>query len=76
MVTGAFSFMWGADVVVVIKMGAYIHGVLFSMGAYYPDFTVCPTLHKLRLLTASCCTLWQLLEGIDRYPYKVVNWFH
>ena len=36
--------MWGAyfcigaykrDVVVVIKMGAYIHGFLFSMGAYY-----------------------------------------
>ena len=25
------------DVVVVIKMGAYIHGVL--VGAYYPDFT-------------------------------------
>ena len=41
--------MWGAyfcmgaykrDVVVVIKMGAYIHGCLFCVGAYYPDFTV------------------------------------
>ena len=41
-------FMWGAyffymsayerDVVVVIKMGAYFMGCLFSMGAYYPDF--------------------------------------
>ena len=29
------------DVVVVIKMGAFIHGVLFSMGAYYPNFTLC-----------------------------------
>ena len=28
------------NVVVVIKMGAYIPGCLFSMGAYYPDFTV------------------------------------
>ena len=42
--------MWGAyfcmgayksNVVAVIKMGAYIHGVLISMGASYPDFTVC-----------------------------------
>ena len=47
--------MWGAyfcmgaykrDVVVVIKMGAYIHevliscGCLFRVGAYYRDFTV------------------------------------
>ena len=40
-------FMWGAyfcmggykrDVVAVIKMGAYIHGVLICVGAYYPDF--------------------------------------
>ena len=28
------------DVVVVIKMGAYIHGCLFCVGAYYPDFMV------------------------------------
>ena len=28
------------DVVVVIKMGVYIHGYLFCVGAYYPDFTV------------------------------------
>ena len=28
------------DVVVVIKMGAYIHGILFCVSAYYPDFTV------------------------------------
>ena len=42
-------FMWDAyfcmgaykcDVVVVIKMGAYIMGCLFCVGAYYPDFTV------------------------------------
>ena len=42
-------FMWGAyfcmgaykrDVVFVIKMGAYIHGCLFCVSAYYPDFTV------------------------------------
>lgn len=24
----------------VIKMGAYVHGCLFSMGDYYADFTV------------------------------------
>ena len=45
----AHLFMWDAyfckgaykhDVVVVIKMGAYIHGCLFCVGAYYPDFTV------------------------------------
>ena len=28
------------DVVVVIKMGAYIHWCLFCVGAYYPNFTV------------------------------------
>ena len=28
------------NVVVVIKVGGYIHGVFISMGAYYPDFTV------------------------------------
>ena len=33
---GAYKY----NVVVVIKMGAYIHGCLFSTGAYYPDFTV------------------------------------
>ena len=27
-------------VVAVIKMGAYIHGCLFCVGGYYPDFTV------------------------------------
>ena len=26
--------------VVVIKVGAYIHGYLFCVAAYYPDFTV------------------------------------
>ena len=32
------------NVVAVIKMGAYIHGVLiFCVGAYYPDFTVSET---------------------------------
>ena len=38
---GAY-FCMGAykrNVVVVIKMGAYIHGCLFCVGAYYPDFT-------------------------------------
>ena len=42
-------FMWGAylcmgaykrNVVVVIKMGVYIQGCLFCVGAYYPNFTV------------------------------------
>ena len=33
------------DVVVVIKIGAYIHGCLFCVGAYYPNFTV---LHFLK----------------------------
>ena len=28
------------DVVVVIKMGAYVHGVLICVDVYYPDFTV------------------------------------
>ena len=32
------------DVVVVIKMGAYIHGCLFCVGAYYPDFMMTFTL--------------------------------
>ena len=50
---GAF-FMWGAYFcigaykrdVVVANMGAYIMGCLFSMSAYYPDFTVeIPRLH-------------------------------
>ena len=39
---GAYFWMgaYKRDVVVVIKMGAYIHGVLILWGAYYPDFTV------------------------------------
>ena len=28
------------NVVAEIKMGAYIHGWLFCVGAYHPDFTV------------------------------------
>ena len=39
---GAY-FCMGAykrDVVIVIKMGAYIHGMPVLLGAYYPDFTV------------------------------------
>ena len=35
-------FVWvliNDNLVFGIKMGAYIHGCLFSMGAYYPDFT-------------------------------------
>ena len=39
--------------VVVIKMGAYIHGCLFSMDAYYPDFTV----YIIRITT---CTVQSL----------------
>ena len=30
-----------SDAVVVIKMSAYIHGCLFYVSVYYPDFTVC-----------------------------------
>ena len=26
------------DMIVAIKIGAYIHWVLFYVGAYYPDF--------------------------------------
>ena len=29
-----------SDVVAEIKMGAYIHGCLFCVGAYYSDFMV------------------------------------
>ena len=38
---GAYFCMgaYKCDVVVVIKMSAYIYGVLL-VGAYYPDFTV------------------------------------
>ena len=39
---GAY-FVWVLikhDVVVVIKMGPYIHGCLFCVGVYYPNFTV------------------------------------
>ena len=39
------------NVVVVIKMGAYIHGVL--VGAYYPDFT----LHCHNATAISNCNL-------------------
>ena len=28
------------NVVAVIRMGVYIHGVLIFLGTYYPDFTV------------------------------------
>ena len=37
---GVPIFVWGAykqDVVIVIKISAYIHGGLFYMGTYYPD---------------------------------------
>ena len=47
---GAY-FCMGAyklDVVVVIKMGAYIHGCLF-VGAYYPDFMVTQDIQNLWL---------------------------
>ena len=34
------------DVVVVIKIGAYIHGCLFCVGAYYPDFNMIDTVSR------------------------------
>ena len=34
-----------SNVVVVIKVGAYIHVVLISMGTSYPDFKVCTHTH-------------------------------
>ena len=39
---GAYFCMGGykRNGVAEIKMGAYIHQVLFFVGAYYPDFTV------------------------------------
>ena len=39
---GAYSRVgaYYGDVVVVIELGAYIHGCLLSMDAYYPDSTV------------------------------------
>ena len=39
-------FAYKRDVVVVIKVGAYIHGVLISMGAYYRFYSI---LFKLKL---------------------------
>ena len=40
---GAYFCMdaYKCNVVVVIKMGAYIYESVFCVGAYYPDFTVC-----------------------------------
>ena len=38
-----YLFIWvlrNGNVVVVIKMGAYIHGCLFCVGAYYLHFMV------------------------------------
>ena len=56
---GAY-FCMGAykrDVVVVIKMGAYIHGCLFCVGAYYPDFTVLSIYSLVYLYLVYClCT--------------------
>ena len=55
-------FMWGAyfcmgaykpDVVVVVKIGAYIHGCLFCVSAYYPDFMV-SMLYGLKVLNCLC----------------------
>ena len=43
--------------VVVVKMGAYIHGCLFCVGAYYSDFTVCVyccIFNRTLLITATC----------------------
>ena len=36
-----YGCLYKHNVVAEIKMGAYIHGCLFCVGAYYPDFTVC-----------------------------------
>ena len=52
---GAY-FCMGAykrDVVVVIRMGAYIQGVLICVGAYYPDFTVSLIHEKTDILNSS-----------------------
>ena len=65
--------MWGAyfcmgaykhDVVVVIKMGAYIHGCLFSMVAYYTIYHVC-YVHDLSLFSTAvnCGTLTNPVNG-------------
>ena len=54
--------MWGAyfcmgaykrNVVVLIKMGAYIHGYLFCVSAYYPDFMV-SMLYGWKVLNCFC----------------------
>ena len=34
------------NVVVVIKIGAYIHGCLFCVGPYYPDFDMIDTVSR------------------------------
>ena len=30
-----------SSIPIVIEIGVFIHGCLFCMGAYYPNFTVC-----------------------------------
>ena len=37
---------YNCDVVVVIKISAYIHGCLFCVGAYYPDFNMIDTVSR------------------------------
>ena len=61
-------FMWGAaykcDVVVVIQMGAYIHGSLFCVGAYYPDFTVRGPNTVISNTAASFKMIWKCIGCI------------
>ena len=40
--------------IVVIKMCAYIHGGLFCVGAYYPDFTVPNFREEAKLVWVAC----------------------
>ena len=60
-------FVWvliNGDVVVVIKMSAYIHGCLFCVGAYYPDFMVSGVHDPLKD---------HLIEMMFNKPYTVCN---
>ena len=50
--------------VVVIKMGAYINGCLFCVGAYYPDFVVSGVHDRLKD---------HLIEMIFNKLYTVCN---
>ena len=65
------------NVVVVIKMGAYIYGVfilcgcLFCVGAYYPDFMVF-TLFLCLGCNSKSVTIYLLqLFSLERVQYKL-----